>query len=288
MGIYNRLPDDSVNVSDTHPLKEAATLIFGMIAVSTIVFIGVAFFVEIAVPLIPIEMEAKLFGSGWDRITSDMEEEENQQAEEVQALLDRLAAHWPENPYDYEVGIIPGPPNALALPGGRILVTSELLALAESENELAFVLGHELGHFHDRDHLRMLGRGALFSLLLATAGLGDSNTTSLLSLGGTLTDRSFSRDQERDADLFGLELVTEEYGYAAGSDAFFHHIQKMEQEGLVIQFASTHPLSDRRIDFLRETSDEMHWKWEGPLLPPIAKSSTPSEDDSSDYFSSGE
>ncbi len=279
MEVHHRLPDDSVNVSDTHPLKEAATLVLGMLVLSTVVFIGIAFFVELAVPLIPIEMEAKFFGAGWGSVTSEMEEEEIRQAEEVQALLERLAAHWPENPYQYEVGIIPGPPNAMALPGGRILVTSELLALAESENELAFVLGHELGHFHDRDHLRMLGRGVLFSLVLATTGLGDSNTTSLLSLGGTLSDRSFSRDQECDADRFGLELVTREYGYAAGSDAFFHRIQKMEQEGLVIQFAATHPLSDSRIDFLRETSDEMHWEWDGPLLPPIAKPSTPSESD---------
>jgi hypothetical protein len=65
----------------------------------------------------------------------------------------------------------------------------------ESENELAFVLGHELGHFRNRDHLKSLGRDLALALLIATLSQG-SSVGDLAALSGDLAGRSFSREQE--------------------------------------------------------------------------------------------
>ena len=73
----------------------------------------------------------------------------------LQTLLDRVALHWPESPYAFHAVVWEASqPNAFALPGGWVAVTTGLLEGAGSENELAFVLGHELGHF--RGHVRPL------------------------------------------------------------------------------------------------------------------------------------
>jgi Zn-dependent protease with chaperone function len=91
-------------------------------------------------------------------------------------MLDGLAEDIPFNEssrqqdMQYKIHIIPDPRiNAMALPGGNIVVFSALIKETGSENELAFVLAHELGHFANRDHLRGLGRRLL--LLTASAAL---------------------------------------------------------------------------------------------------------------------
>lgn len=92
------------------------------------------------------------------------------------ALLERLVASWPEAPFTFELALVEEEePNAMALPGGAILLTSGLLETVDSENGLAFVLAHELGHYAHRDHLRSLSRGlALGAVMALVTGSGSA------------------------------------------------------------------------------------------------------------------
>ena len=146
--------------------------------VIAVIALALIFIIEIALYFVPKETEAKLF-SDWlpDDLVAVSPNDER--LYETQLLVDRLASHWAEAPFEFRVEIdSSAAPNAMALPGGLIVVTQGLLDQVESENELAFVLGHELGHFRNRDHLRALGRGIMISLFLAVvtgndvAGLG--------------------------------------------------------------------------------------------------------------------
>lgn len=265
-----KLPDESVNVSKTHPLNEAVTLIIGILLVMAVIFAVIAAFVDIAAPLVPLKTEAKVFGSLWDDLDAENFEDLGVVTEspELKAVVDRLAAHWSENPYDYRVGILEQDvPNALALPGGIILVTSELLEMAESENELAFVLGHELGHFHNRDHIKGLGRGILFSLLVASIGGG--NAGDLVSTSSLLSESNFSRRDEKRADRFGLELVVKEYGHVSGSGDFFAKLSEGESnfDQAVANFAGSHPGSKNRVKELEDFAREQGWALDRELLP---------------------
>ncbi|MDX2212414.1 MAG: M48 family metallopeptidase [Oculatellaceae cyanobacterium bins.114] len=170
-------------------------------------------------------------------------------------LLDRLETHLPaeqRQDRDYQVLFVPDPTvNALAIPGDRIIIYKGLLDKMESENELMMVLGHELGHFSNRDHLRALGRGLVLQLALATF-LGDIGSLQTIAVSGVtaLSDARFSQNQEYRADSVGLDLLQATYGHVAGATDFFAELS--QQLELNIEFLSTHPASQNRVKRLEE------------------------------------
>lgn len=255
---------EDVNVSDTHPLVEASTLFVGLSAILVIIVVALVFLVEIALYLIPADKEAALFRD-WlpeDIVTVSPVDE---RLYRTQRLLDHLAFHWGDSPYEFRVEIDDsGDANAMALPGGLIVVTTGLLDLVESENELAFVLGHELGHYRNRDHLRALGRGIVFSLVFAaTTGRDASN------IGINVADlalRSFSRRQELAADDFGLELVYTQYGHVDDAWRLFERWDDGEDPVFeLVGYTSTHPQPRDRIEVLEELARSRGWPMVGEV-----------------------
>ncbi len=257
-----RLPRDGINVSQEHPLKEATVLIVGLGAVFALLFILLVWLVDIVLLLVPAEAEARVFSS-WDLSSLEVLSDDSRQAP-VQELVERLAAHWPESPYEFRVEIMPGDEaNAMALPGGLILVTEGLLDQVETENELALVMGHELGHFKHRDHIRRLGRVTVLTIGAAVVS-SSAARVSLADTVGNLATRSFGRDDEREADRFGLELVQAEFGHVAGAWKFF---ERLDASALgidrVAAYLSTHPGNRDRIDDLRALAAARGWPLDG-------------------------
>ncbi len=261
------LPEDGINVSRTHPLREAALLVCGLLAVVAAIVVAAALLVDVLVPRLPVGLEQRLFAF-MAHGRSDGAEPDSPAARAVQELLDRLAGHWPDNPYRFRVVLWQQQaPNALAFPGGWVVVTTGLLEQAASENELAFVLGHELGHFRGRDHLRGLGRG--LALGLVVAAVGGSGAAQLTELAARFAGRQFDREQESDADRFGLALVVSEYGHVAGSADFFARLaaQPDAEDGALAHYLSTHPLHAERVAELRRIAEREGWPTRGSLTP---------------------
>jgi len=257
-------PREGINVSDEHPLVEAGTLIVGLTAIFIIIALALIFIIEVALYFVSTETEAELF-SGWipdDLVTVSPADERLGQA---QSLVDRLARHWAETPYEFRVEIDDSDvANAMALPGGLIIVTQGLLDQVESENELAFVLGHELGHFRNRDHLRALGRGILLSLFFAVITGND-----VAGLGINASDialRGFSREQESKADAFGLAIVHSEYGHVNQAARLFERWDAADENVLgIATYLSTHPQPADRVERLRAIAERDGWRTEGQV-----------------------
>lgn len=265
-----REPPEGINVSRTHPLAELATLATG-IAIATAVFVALgAFLVEGVVARLPAGVEVRVFGSLWDAHDALSDAPAHPRAAAAQALLARLADHWPENPYPLRLRVVESDDaNAFAAPGGLVAVTRGLLDEVASENELAFVLGHELGHFRGRHHLRGLGRGVVVHLVLAVV-LGTSGAEALPTLVSSLAESRFAREQEREADRFGLALVYREYGHVAGADGFFRRLLADQGSGAdarVVSWVSTHPLSADRVDALARERRAHGWPARGVQTP---------------------
>ena len=266
MIFVGRTPKEGINITDVHPAKEALTLIAGLAGILAVIIALTVFFIDIVILFISPETEARLF-SNWNYSELLSVDYEHKGIPELEDLTQRLARHWPEGRYEFRIGVLDeAQPNAVALPGGTILVTRGLIEQVESENELAFVLAHEIGHFKNRDHLRMLGRGAALGIVFVAISGQDGGFVSQGVLEATT--RSFGRRQETAADLFALELVQAEFGHVADAWRFFERLaeQRAQFEGIANYF-STHPASEDRIEQLRERALAEGWPLSGQRVP---------------------
>ena len=131
--------------------------------------------------------------------------------------------------------------NAVALPGGQVMLFDGLVQDAETPEELAGVLGHEVGHVRERHVMTALLRQFGLSILLSGANSGMSETLFGLAAMG------YSRDAEREADEFARERMAESNVSPLGAASFFERIggDAEEDEGgeanAVIGWVSSHP-----------------------------------------------
>lgn len=134
--------------------------------------------------------------------------------------------------------------NAFAMPGGYIVVHTGLIDAAESPEELAGVIAHEVQHVEQRHSLqqiaRELGLGAAISLLLGDAGNIGSMATQLSGL-------KFSRDHEREADLRGLESLLAAGIDPAGMASMFRKLEAAAAGLSPPALLSSHPATAERI-----------------------------------------
>jgi predicted Zn-dependent protease len=151
--------------------------------------------------------------------------------------------------------------NAFALPGGFIAVHTGLIALADTESELASVLGHEMGHVTQRHIARQLGLQQQMQLpvmaaLAAAILLGRSRpdlaagAVAGAQAGAIQTQLGYSRDFEREADRIGLQSL-EAGGFDPRAMAvFFEKLQRssrVSDDGTMPGYLRTHPVTFERI-----------------------------------------
>jgi predicted Zn-dependent protease len=178
------------------------------------------------------------------------------QVQRLRAIAQRIIPHtlaW--NPrakqWHWEVNLLDSKDlNAFCMPGGKIAFYSGILSqLQLSDDEVAAIMGHEMAHAL-REHARArMGKTAatrigatLLSAVLGLGGTGDA----LLNMGGQLLTLKFSREDESEADIVGLDLAARAgYNPAAGVTLW----QKMlgANKGAPPQFLSTHPSGATRI-----------------------------------------
>lgn len=255
--------EGNVNVAVSHPLVELAWLAGGLAGLLLAVYTGLGLAVDWVAPRVPYSLERAL----GERLWSPPGTHTDPLATELQGLLDRVAAAAPLRLGPVQLQLIDNPvENAAALPGGRVLLFSGLLNRAESENEVAMVLAHELGHVVHRDPLRALGRG-LVLVFLASSLIGEERSVETF-IGGSLTlgHLSYSRDQERAADRFAVETLVGLYGHAGGATAFFGRVQAAGRDAYRPQALSTHPESAARVAAI-ETQVARRGYPRGPLDP---------------------
>ena len=175
------------------------------------------------------------------------------------ALTDRFEAIAPEDGRHYAIRFRASKigPNALALPGGVIYVTDELVELAPDDDAVLGVLAHELGHIERRHLMRRLFASAAVGAAAAVL-FGDVSTV-LAALPAMLIDLDYSRAMEREADLYAVDLLRAN-GISTGSLAtLFERMQKVhDKRGPKSDwptYLSTHPPTPERIELFRKPAN---------------------------------
>ncbi len=149
-------------------------------------------------------------------------------------------------------------PNAFALPDGSLIVTDDLIRLAEGDDVMVLgVLGHEIGHVEHKHTLRQIYRMAgVTSLILLVAGDVGSSVQDILTQGSAILALSYSRDAEAEADRRSVELMR-----AAGYDPtalarFFTRLEATTGDHSDTSMLATHPGTPARqravIDYANE------------------------------------
>lgn len=169
----------------------------------------------------------------------------------LDGLVRRLAAGLPPDRAAIIIRVLNRPlVNAIALPGGQIIVFRGLLDLTQQPDELAGVLAHELTHIGERHVTAAMIRGAGIGVL-ATMLTGDASGA-LASGAAMVFASSYSRDDEAAADRGGLGLLAKAGIGNAGFATFFERMEGRESKGDVLPtWISSHPETTARLAVVR-------------------------------------
>lgn len=176
----------------------------------------------------------------------------------LQTLGESMARETERPRLPWRFGVVDDPtPNAFALPGGPIYFTRGLLALMNSEAELASVLGHEIAHVTARHQVTMISRAQVAQ---AGLGLGGVLFPELEALGGlagaglSLLFLRYSRDMERQADDLGFGYALDQGYDVRAMERVFASLARLgdEQQSAVPSWLQTHPLPAERIVAVQE------------------------------------
>ena len=253
MKLVNRELRESIDASAARgtAFKELRRLLVYAAILALVVYVAIALVVDLVVARISYETEAKLFQSAQLEKWIPKEQDDPRLAD-AQSILDKLKTSSEVPPLPYHLLLLEDDsPNAFAFPGGMIGITSGLLDLLTEEIEFTFVLGHELGHFYHRDHLRGIGRAVGVGITFSVIFGGQMGSDSLGDSVRYVLDRGYSRAQEDAADDFGVALVFHTYGKTEGVDRLFQILEESEALPSWAYMFSTHPDPSDRIRNLR-------------------------------------
>lgn len=157
--------------------------------------------------------------------------------------------------FDWEVKIIHQDVlNAFAAPGGYMYFYTGLIQYLDNEAQFAGVVAHEMAHVDRRHSTEMLTKQYGFSILLSIVlGENPSQLTEIISqlaLGGTIL--KFSRNNEYEADEYGVKFLYDTEYHARELAGFFEKLEESSNQGRVPEFLSTHPSPENRIEAIEE------------------------------------
>ena len=178
----------------------------------------------------------------------------------IKALGGKLVASGPDKRQKFYFFVVQDLSiNAFAMPGGVIGVHTGLMLSADTESELAGVLGHEIGHVTQRHLARVLASqkydtfkniaGIALALLISRSNpqLASGAFTTVSALG-VQSKLDYTREHEREADRIGLQILDSGGFDVRGMPSFFQIMQRGTRfEGSAPSFLRTHPLTSERI-----------------------------------------
>lgn len=173
----------------------------------------------------------------------------------VKRVGDRVvqAANLGGRSWEYAV-FVSDSPNAFVLPSGKIGVTTSLLALVRNDDQLAAVLGHEVGHVVARHAAERYSNTAVAGVGLSVLqGAAGDYGQAVGSIGGLAAQYGvllpYSRRDELEADRLGVDYMAAS-GYKPSEAVALWRLMAAQRQGATPEFASTHPSDQTRIDAL--------------------------------------
>ena len=138
--------------------------------------------------------------------------------------------------------------NAMALPGGIVIVTDDLVELSENDDQIMAALAHEIGHVEYQHGIRSILQDSLTAILMIGL-LGDVSSISSLSatLPTVLVESRYSRQFEQEADRYAVELLQKQDITPEQLIRILTLLEQSHGAGFEFDYLSSHPAMDKRI-----------------------------------------
>ncbi|MSO71016.1 MAG: M48 family metallopeptidase [Alphaproteobacteria bacterium] len=229
---------------------------FAVAGLASALFVLVPFAARSIARTIPIETEKRMGAEITRQVIGQLQRQEKKSGDVVckaapgRQAVERLMVRLTPQSLDgmVEITVIDLTiVNAFTLPGGQILLFRGLIDLTETPEELAGVLGHEMGHvfYHHVLELALQGAGtaALIGLLVGDVTGG----TVIAGLGQTLLQASYGRDAERAADAFAIDQLASAGIDGKGVATLFDRMEKKDPGPRgILALIMSHPLTPER------------------------------------------
>lgn len=166
----------------------------------------------------------------------------------IQEIVNRFEPIISNSPYEYNIMVVKHDQiNAITLPGGNIILFSGLIEFAQSPEEVAAVLAHEIGHVEERHIVNKLLAEIGLTLVMTIVTGGDA--TIIHTAASTLLSNVFSRSQEAEADQTGMKLLVQAQIHPKALGSFFNHLNEQDLDyNENLEWMMTHPHNSNRIE----------------------------------------
>ena len=186
--------------------------------------------------------------------------------EAAQSLLRQVGQRLVQNsvastaPYDFQFYLLADEStvNAFALPGGPVFMTYGLFARLQTEDQLAGVLAHEIGHVIGRHSAQQMAKQGFTNTLLTGVAIGSESAgaTQAAAVMANLVNMKYGRGDELESDYLGVKIM-----HDAGYDpealiGVMEILAEASGPNRVPEFQSTHPNPENRIEKIREAIEE--------------------------------
>ena len=262
-----RIIFDDVNVTHNNPLKE----LFKLLASLALILIGIygIMFVttDIIIRVLPIDKQIALEDVLANMIHEDEEWTSEAQEKALKKARNNVLKADPTFPKTSNLNMFVidnDGLNALCYPNGNIYITSGLYNKIKNEEQLTFVIAHEMGHYKHKDHLMQLRRNVAGSTVMFILALVNPNDKEIAKIAENIidwNDLSYSRRVEENADTYAIKIANKLYGDAESGVEVMKILD--ENHGFDIEFLSTHPNIPKRIENIRKKSNKMQKKNKG-------------------------
>lgn len=248
-----KIINENINVGKESQIKEFFIMLGGVVAICFCIFIFSDCMASIFVNFIPYKTQTKIeqalsFNNKIDsKIVNDVQIDFDSIVKKIVKVNKKLKKS------DFKIFLTNEKEiNAYVAPDGSIFITKRLLdEIKNNEDILTFIIAHEIGHYHNRDHLKGFSREIVlsaFSVILFSDVDMSGISNSILELNRM----KHSQKQEEKADEFANKTIKRIYGSNDGAVKFFEMLIVKEKSPEFLYYFSTHPSPKKRIQKLHK------------------------------------
>lgn len=249
--------EDNDNVEKTSEVGNFFILISGIVGVFLAIVLSLSFIAEIFINIMPIKMKYNIENTISTLIDIDkrIDSSYSDKKEQLNYLKTIIIKNDKElKAYsNIKIEVIKSDEyNAWVLPNGEIHFTTTLLNDNFTQEELTYILAHEIGHYKNRDALKSISKSIISMVVASLMGTDINANTSTIITNASFFERiSYSKNKEKKADRYSAKMLKKLYGNTNGAVSALKKMDNRNKASEFYHYFSSHPSPKERIRYIK-------------------------------------